>query len=656
MPDPSKIGVLDHEPLVREPKPTPVSLIRRLFFGKPVATEKHEHTLLPKVLALPVFSSDAISSVAYATQEILLVLGAAGAAALFFTWYVSLAIVILLSIVAISYRQTIYAYPSGGGSYIVAKDNLGTLAGLGAAAALLIDYILTVSVSVASGVQNLVAMPFMHPYAGFSVLICLVIVLLLTLANLHGLKESGMMFAIPTYLFVFSCYALVFFGIGGPHLFGWHLHTIKTTPLPSPVETIGVVLLLRAFANGCSAMTGTEAISNGIPAFRQPASRNAAITLSWMAFILGSLFVGISYLAIHLQIHYVAGQSAAVIDQLNSIVFGSGSWFYYVLQGSTVAILVLAANTSFADFPRVSSILARDRFMPRQLANLGDKLVFSNGIIILGILSCILLVSFGGNTDDLIPLYALGVFLAFTLSQAGMVKHWFKEKGSGWRLKAVINGVGAFSTGIVLLDIAMEKFMEGAWITIILIGTFYLMFLTIHRHYLYVRQKLSMDSYHAFSQPFSHTVILLVPSIHRGIMPAIEYARSIGGDLRAVSVEIDPARTDVLKHDWEKWVPDIPLVILNSPYRSLIGPLMAYLDEVQHERHATLVTVVVPEFVSSKWWHSFLHNSSALLVKIYLMQRRDVVVTNVRYFLDNGGTGEGAFCADGDKRVINADS
>ncbi len=624
-----------------------VNPLRVLLFGRPTPTEHQEHAKLPKVLALPVFASDAISSSVYATQEILLALSVAGAFALQFTVHISLGISILLVIVAISYSQTVMAYPTGGGSYIVAKDNIGVKFGLIAAAALLIDYVLTVATSIAAGIQNLVSVPVMQHLKGHEVLLCSVAILLLLFANLRGLRESGTLFAIPTYAFVLCAYALIIFGLFGPALFHWQLHSAAP---PSPlkvVQGLGLALVLNAFARGCAAMTGTEAISNGVPAFRSPAARNAAITLGIMAVILGTLFVGISLLAVKLKIVYIAG-SEPVIDQLNAIVFGKGGWFYYILQGATVAILVLAANTSFADFPRLSSILARDGFMPRQLSNLGDKLTFTNGIILLGLFSVLLIMAFGGSTDRLIPLYAIGVFIAFTLSQVGMVIHWWKVRGRAWEIKAAVNGLGAIATFIVLCTIAYEKIAldvvfnrgrEFGWIVILLVAVMYFVFRGIERHYSGLRKALSMEEYHSAVVPAPTTVLILVPRLHRGIMQALDYGRSISSDVRALNIEIDPASTPRLKSEWDKWAGDIPLIVLHSPYRSVIGPLLAYLDEVQDEMPNTNVTVIVPEAITGQWWHTLLHANYGAWIKLYLLNRKSVIVTNVRYFIEEPGAG-----------------
>ena len=639
--------------------------IRRLLYGRPLSSEHMEHTLLSKLVALPVFSSDAISSVAYATQEIILALGAAGLYAAGhraeytrYTMLITGLIVSLLVIVVLSYWQTIFGYPSGGGSYIVSKDNLttkrfGELPGLIAAAALLIDYVLTVSVSIASGVQNLGGIPlprWLPLHFEHTVLWCLLFIAFLTLANLRGLKESGALFAIFTYGFVAMCYVMIVIGFLGPFL-GIPLHD-ATNPVDTwggaarSGEVFGLVVLLRAFAQGCSAMTGTEAVSNGIPAFKEPKSRNAALTLVAMGVILGTIFLGVSGLAMRLHVVYWEGgggtPARAVIDQISGAVFGKdlakdGLWAvgYYLTQFFTAAVLVLAANTSYADFPRLSSILARDRYLPKQFSNLGDRLVFSNGIWILGVFAALLIIAKKGDTDALIPLYAIGVFMAFTLSQSGMVVHWYRIKDKGWHVKAAINGVGALATLAVLIDIAAEKFTSGAWAVMVLIAILVLIFKAINHHYAEVAQQLKLSNYTPPKDIFKNTVIVLVPALHRGVMPALEYARSLSADCRAIHIENDPEKTPRLRQRWEEWGRDVPLVILSSPYRSLIGPIMRYLDAVQTERRNHIVTVIVPELAQTQWWHTFLHGQTAPLLKLALLNRRDVVVTNVRYFLQD---------------------
>lgn len=636
-----------------------ISWIRRVLFGSPIETAHQEHSLLTRLIALPVFASDAISSVAYASQEILLALGAAGLWTLAnrqlytdLTLGITAAIVFLLVVVVTSYWQTVFAYPSGGGSYIVSKDNLGTTAGLIAGAALLIDYVLTVSVSIASGVQNLTATPILQRFQNDQVLLCILAIGLLTLANLRGLKESGTFFAIFTYTFVIMALVMIFLGIVGP-MIGWQIHREAVNQViprgaysgvsPSLMGIALVGLVLRAFANGCAAMTGTEAVSNGVPAFRKPKSLNAALTLAAMGAILACLFLGISWIATSLHVVYWKhgnDTSLPVIDQISGAIFGKTGnpirvGLYYLMQVATGAILLLAANTSFADFPRLASLMARDRFLPRQLTNVGDKLVFSNGIALLGILAMVLVAAFGGVVDRLIPLYAVGVFTAFTLSQSGMVKHWFRLRTPGWHTKAFINGLGATCTAIVLGTILVEKGPEGAYWVVLVAALLLVLFRRVSSHYDWVRSKLSLVNWRPASSPFSNTVLVLVPSLHRGVFPALDYARSLSPDCRAINIEIDPNDTARLRREWEQYVgDDIPMVILPSLYRSLIAPLLVYLDAVRAERPNHVVTVVVPEFVSKRWWHSLLHNKNGLLLRHYLLSRPGVVVCNVRYFLD----------------------
>ena len=631
---------------------TLIQALRKLIFGNPLDTSQHEDALLPKILALPIFASDAISSVAYATQQIVLALCAAGlwqsmSGGVYtqYTMLISGMIVALLAIVASSYWQTIYAYPNGGGSYIVSKTNLGKIPGLIAAAALLIDYVLTVSVSIASGVQNLRDVPlfqFMHVREHL-VAYCVGFIALLTLANLRGLKESGALFALPTYIFVLMCYVMLTLGLFGPML-GWHFHLEYVNQLmpvtaQTTMETVGLVVMLRAFANGCSAMTGTEAVSNGVPAFKEPKSKNASLTLFLMASILGSVFIGISWLAMNFHVVYweVNGNTApAVIDQISGAVFGKTgpfSFAYVTTQIFTALILVLAANTSFAGFPRLASILARDGFMPRQLSSLGDKLVFNNGIIVLGILSAALIVFKNGSVDALIPLYAVGVFLAFTLSQAGMVRHWFRSKEAGWWWRAILNGVGSLATFLVLLDITFEKFMDGAWFVIVLVVLLVLGFLKIAQHYTDVARQLRLQSEYT-PVAVNNTVLVLAQGVNIGTMRTLEYARSLAQECTAVHVELDPDQTANFKKQWETLVPDVPLAILKSPFRSLLAPILHYLDVVHEEHPLDRITIVIGEFVPTKFWHTLLHGNTGLVLKLALLNRRDVVVANVRYYLE----------------------
>ena len=635
-----------------------MNTLRRLLIGRALSSDQHEHGLLSRLIALPVFSSDAISSVAYATQEIVLVMGAAGLAGLaqqsayaHYTLLVSGLIVTLLVIVVTSYWQTIFAYPSGGGSYIVSKENLGTNWSLIAAGALLIDYVLTVSVSIASGVQNLGGVPFLerfHPDHHL-VPICLFFIALLIVANLRGLKESGTLFAIPTYVFMGLCYLMITLGlIGG--LFGWHAHTeqIQKVYTDAPPEwkrlqhhvgAVGLLVLMRAFANGCSAMTGTEAVSNGIPAFQEPKSKNAALTLLTMGVILGTLFMGISFLATRLHVAYYEG-APAVIDQISGAVFGKTgamSLLYVATQLFTAGILVLAANTSFADFPRLSSILARDGFLPKQLHKLGDRLVFSNGILILGVFAAALLVLKKGNVDALIPLYAVGVFTAFTLSQWGMVHHWLKlkddkENGKGWQWRIAVNGLGAVVTFVVLGTILWEKFREGAWISVLLTGLLFGVFKAIKGHY----DDVAEQNAHVVADPnppTENTVLVLVSTLHQGAIRAIEYGKLLCPDVRAVHVEISPEDSQKLREQWPKLGQDVPLIILPSPYRSVGKPVRRYIEEVHKEKENDYVTLVIPEAVPDKWWQQILHGQAGLRLKLAFLGRSDVIVSNVRYRL-----------------------
>jgi len=601
--------------------------LRRLILGSPLPTWRALHERLPKVLALPVFASDAMSSVAYATEEIVIALSAAGALALYHVIPVTIAIVLLLAIVVTSYRQTIYAYPSGGGSYIVAHENLGVVPGLTAASALLIDYTLTVSVSVAAGVAAIIsAVPAWEPYRVF---MCLGFIALVAIANLRGLRESGLLFAVPAYAFIVSF--LVMIVAGAVKALGHAAPPSHVAPL-HVTEQLGFFLILRAFAGGCSAMTGTEAISNGIPAFRPPQSKNAAQTLVMMAVVLGTFFIGISCLAQYLHITY--SPTETVVSQIAAWTFGR-NWFYFAIQIVTMVILVLAAETSFAGFPRLASILAQDRFMPRQLANIGDRLVFSNGIVALWVLSSLLIIIFHGSVHLLIPLYAIGVFLSFTLSQAGMVVHTLRRKERGWRHVVAISTIGAITTAAVAVVQAVAKFTHGAGIVIVLIPIMVWIFLKINRHYRTFASQLRLPSGEPPAAPeVRNTVLVFVPGIHRGIIPALQYAKSLSPDCRAVYIETEPEGTPLIEERWEKWGQGLPLVVLESPYRSMIQPILKYLDDVKEERVRHIVTVVIPEFVPLKFWHKVLHNQSGILLKFALLFKRDIVVTNIRYYLE----------------------
>jgi len=525
--------------------------------------------------------------------------------------------------VAASYWQTIHAYPSGGGSYIVAKDNLGTLPGLVAGAALLIDYVLTVAVSTAAGVAAVTsAFPALFSWR---VLICVLTVIAVTVANLRGVRESGNLFTIPTYWFIASLGTLLLAG-------GYRVATGTVQPYPAAelkvTEAVTTFLLLRAFSSGCATLTGIEAVSNGIPAFRPPEPKNASITLVWMASILGVTSLGMAYLA-HLY-HVTPKEAETVVSMLARAAMGEGI-FYYNIQAATAVILFLAVNTSFQDFPRLSSILARDGFMPRQMANRGDRLVFSNGIIILAGLSIVLLVVFQGSTHALIPLYAVGVFLSFTLSQAGMVRHWLKEEQPAPH-HILLNSLGALTTGVVTVVIAVSKFTHGAWMVIVLIPVIVLGLLKVQRHYAEVAQQLSLAGARR-PRIGKNPVVVLVAGIHKGVVEALEYARSISPNVTALTVDLDPTQTTKLRLKWAEWEPDIPLVVLESPYRSIVRPLLEYIDRMERQGEGRYLTVVIPEFVPSHWWQHFLHNQTALLIKAALLFRPGKVSVSVPYHL-----------------------
>ena len=603
-----------------------MSILKRLIVGAPMPLAQARHERLSKTVALAVFSSDAMSSVAYATEEILLILVLAGTVAAHLTVPIALAIAGLLVVVSVSYQQTIHAYPSGGGSYIVARANLGPTAGLVAAGALLIDYVLTVSVSVAAGVAALTsAVPWLLTHR---VLLGVAFTAAIAYANLRGVRESGRVFAVPTYLFIVTFSALV-----GTGLVRWLTGTLPpAVAAPEAVaatQTLTWFLVLRAFASGCTALTGVEAISNGVPAFKSPEARNAAITMGWMAAVLGTLFIGVSVLASALGITPLADET--VVSQVARRLFGDG-FPYYLVQGSTTLILVLAANTSFADFPRLNSLLARDRYAPRQFRTLGDRLVFSNGILILAGLAAALIVIFGGDTHALIPLYAVGVFISFTLSQAGMVRHWLTDGGAGWRWRLGVNGLGALVTGAVTVVIAVTKFTHGAWIVVFLIPLLVLGFRAIHRHYDTVAEELSLE--HLVEEPpVNNTVLVLVGDLHMGVVKALRYAQSLSPSPKAVYVELDPSATARLEERWSKGGCGVPLVVLASPYRSMLRPLLDYVGRIRERDTNSVVTIVIPEFVPRRWWQHLLHNQTALLVKGALLFRRGVVVVDVPFHL-----------------------
>ncbi|MGZ3725733.1 MAG: APC family permease [Pseudobdellovibrio sp.] len=605
-----------------------LSKLRRIMIGSPIDSAHQHHELIPKWKALAVLSSDALSSTAYATEEIAIPLSLAGITfATAWSLPIALAILALMIIITLSYRQTIQAYPNGGGAYIVAKDNLGNGAGLVAAASLLIDYILTVSVSVSSGVENLVsAFPSL---ASVQVFTCVWVILLIMVLSLRGIGESSTIFAIPTYLFICSIFLMIVVGIvRGPV----DSHTVIQHAITENLPEVGIILLLRAFSSGCTALTGIEAISNGIPLFRHPQSKNANRTLITMVCILGVLFAGITYLVNKFGIMHV--EERTMISSLASSVFGDG-FMYYVVQASTALILFLAASTSYADFPRLSSLLAKDRYAPRQLASIGDRLVFSNGIIGLTMASIALVIFFGGRTHYLIPLYAVGVFLSFTLSQAGMVVHHYRLREKGWFGSLLMNGLGAVTTAVVLVVIASFKFTHGAWMVIVLIPIIVYMFHRTHVHYIMFAREISQSHYDmpVCEKMTDHVVVIPISGLHRGVMNAIRYGMSISQDLRVCFVKTDEESYRRIMTAWKDKFPNLELHVLESPYRSISGPILDYIDTVSKEHPTEFVTVIFPEFVTAKWHHQLLHNQTAWLIKLSLIYRKNIVVTSVKYHL-----------------------
>lgn len=606
--------------------------IKRFVLGTPLHLRQMEHEKLPKWKALAVFSSDALSSVAYATEEILLVLLVAGLAAA--TWSLPIAAVIvgLIVLVTVSYRQTIRFYPQGGGAYNVAKENIGTNASLFAGAALAIDYILTVAVSISASVAAITsAFPSLKAYA-IGIGVCLVA--LMTILNLRGLRESSFIFAIPTYLFVFSIFILIIVGfvksfgeVSSPEVL------IEETQITS---SIGMFILLRAFSSGCTAMTGIEAISNGVPAFREPRSENANKTLVIMVMILSFFFFGITFLAIHF--HKVPNpELGTVVSQVTEAIVGR-SFFYYWIQIVTCLILVLAANTAYADFPRLASILAQDRFFPRQLAAIGDRLVFSNGIVFLGVVSALLIWLFDANTHALIPLYSVGVFLSFTLSQTGMSLHHWRHREPKWKQSLALNAFGATATGVVAAIVAITKFTEGAWLVIIILPIMVLVFKTIRKHYESMGRELAIQPQWTLPQIEESLVIIPISGFHQGALQAIQYAKEISDDVRVCIVNINEAATQRVKESWEKNMnpndPDQPqLIILESPYRSVIYPLLDYMNELEKIYPNRTITVIIPEFITKKFWHNLLHNQTALVLKARLRFVEKRVVISIGYHL-----------------------
>lgn len=614
--------------------------LKRLLVGRPIATTEGEHRRLSKPVALATFSADAISSTAYATEEILFVIAVGSTTSLAVGLSklvpISIVVAVLIAIVVASYRQTIYAYPHGGGSYLVSRDNLGRYPSLVAGASLLVDYILTVAVSISAGVAAIVSLPAFRDLADHRVGVGLVLILLITVANLRGLKESGFVFAFPTYTYILSLALLIAYGLGREYLLG----DVPRVPPPTPEQfdgvlaggSIGLFLLLRGFSSGAVALTGIEAIADGVPAFKAPESKNAATTLAIMGGVLATLFVGVSVLAHHL--HPFPSHEETVISQMGQAVYGGGP-LYVILQFATAAILTLAANTAYADFPRLSSIIARDGYLPRQFMNQGDRLVFSNGVVFLALAAGALLIGFGGITTALIPLYAVGVFTSFTLSQTGMVKRHLNLREPGWRKGITVNALGATATGIVLVIVAVTKFTKGAWLPVVVIPLIIAVFTGVKRHYVRVSAALALDPGTVRPQPINHTVIVLVGRIHVGVLKALAYARSLRPQhLVALYVTYEEDDREAMERQWREYHIEVPLEIKYSRYRELVAPVVEYIDELDARWGDDTVTVVIPEFVVGKWWENILHNQSALFLKGKLLFRKGTVVTSVPYHLD----------------------
>jgi amino acid transporter len=648
--------------------------LKRVLIGSPLSTAAAAHERLSKVKALAVLSSDALSSVTYATEAILATLLVAGSAAFGNNIPIAIAIAVLITVVVFSYRQTIYAYPKGGGSYIVSKDNLGTLPGLVGGASLLTGYILTVAVSIAAGVANLISLAQTMNIAdlrGWRVELALAAVAILVLLNLRGIKESGTIFSAPTYIFLVLVFAMIGMGLY-QFAMGTLGHVSGVPDLVPPgdkagaIENVGLFLLLRAFAAGCSALTGIEAISDGVPAFEKPESKNAAQTLVTLGVLLIGMFLGISFLAANIGVQI--SHTETVVSQLGRVIFGPGP-VYTMFLLFTALLLVLAANTAFADFPRLGFFLARDRFLPHQFSFRGDRLAFSFGIITLGVMAGILVIIFGGSIEGLLPLYAIGVFTSFTLSQSGMVMRWWRLRPPGWQLSLAFNAAGALTTLGVAIILAITRFSEGAWLVMVIVPGIVWVLLRINKHYESVRGRLSLQDVPLMLgraaadgrrlppnlrqpgdgsdlatmaadgnalEPIQHLVVMPIASLNQVTLRTLSYARSIADNVVAVHVAADEEKeqTEKLEEKWHKWVPDVPLIIVDSPYRSLLRPLVSYIDALHRQQPNTMLTVLIPEFMSVRWWENLLHNQSALRLKGSLLFRPGIVVTSVPYHID----------------------
>ncbi len=632
--------------LHRKTEKKPPRSLTTWLIGRPLPTADMPHQTIGKAIGLAVFAGDALSSVAYAPEETLVILVSAGTIGMSYAFPIAVAVTILLAIVTISYQQTIHAYPSGGGAYIVARDNLGEVAAQTAGAALLTDYVLLASVAVSSGVAQIIsAFPVLLPYR---TPLAVAVILLIMTANLRGVRESGRLFAIPTYFFLATSFLMVVVGF-----IKYFTGTLGTLQNPPPIEMIHgvmpvtVFLILRAFANGTTALTGVECISNGVPAFKEPRSHNAGLTMIWMSAILGVLFLGITYLL--REIGAVPSFDETVISQLARTVFSDRNFLYLCSITGTTIILILATNTAFADFPRLAAIQAADGFLPRQLTFRGSRLVFSTGIVALGSIASLLVIIFAANVNALVPLWAIGVFLSFTLSQTGMARRWWKighlkpgeeikERGSilryesGWRRKLVVNGFGAFVTLIVTVIFAVTKFRDGAWIVVITTPLLVLTFFAIHRHYHKLAESLSLKPDAQRVQLKRHRVIMPIGGVHEGTLAALNYARLLSDDLTAVYISVNPQEAEDIRHKWEVWGEGVRLVILDSPYRLMVEPLLDYISEIADNRQPNeIITIVVPQFVPRRWWNNALHTNTATWLRLALLFKPGIVITDVPY-------------------------
>jgi amino acid transporter len=616
------------------------------LIGHPLPSADAPHQTMGKAIGLAVFAGDALSSVAYAPPEMLLVLAAAGASAFSYAFPIALAVTVLLAIVTVSYQQTVYAYPGGGGAYVVARDNLGEIPAQIAGVALQIDYLLLAAVAASSAAAQIVsAYPFLLPYR---VAIAIGLIVAIILANLRGVKESGIVFAIPTYIFMATTFLVII--VGFIRYFTGTLGVVLDPPLLEmihPAQPLTFFLILKAFTSGTTALTGVESISNGVTAFKEPRTLNAGITMIWMSSILAVLFLGITYLLG--VIGAVPSETETVISQLARTVFGSRGILYLSVVAGTTIILILAANTAFAAFPRLAAIEAADGFLPRQLTFRGSRLVYSRGIIALGVIASFLVFVFRASVTALIPIWAIGVFLSFTLSQLGMARRWWKighlpkgkevrERGStlhyqpGWQTKLIINGFGALCTAVVTAVFAAGNFRETAWIIVILIPLMVTTLFAIHRHYVSLAQDLSLEHYGPRPPSKRHRVIMPVSAIHQGTLEALDYALSLSDDVTVVHVSIDPEEAEKLREKWSWWGKGVRLVMIESPYRTFLEPLLGYVNELcailqPNER----LTIVVPQFVPKHWWHNLLHTQTAFWLRFILLNKRGVVITEVPY-------------------------